>query len=85
VQDADVNDGNTFLDKVEVDVNMLCALILNGVGGEVDDADIVTVDESALRQWSMELLEELPEPTTFSHAIGHEAILNLGARMGDDV
>jgi hypothetical protein len=85
VQDVDVNDGNTFLDKVEVDVNMLCALILNGVGGEVDGADIVIVDESALRQWSMELREEPPEPTTFSHAIGHEAILNLGTRMGDDV
>jgi hypothetical protein len=29
---------------------MLCTytLVLNGVGGEVDDADIITVDESAL-------------------------------------
>jgi hypothetical protein len=33
----------------------------------------------------MELLEELPEPTSFSHAICHGAILSLGARSGDDV
>jgi hypothetical protein len=33
----------------------------------------------------MELLEELVEPTSFSHAIGHDAILSLGARSRDDV
>jgi hypothetical protein len=33
----------------------------------------------------MELLDELPEPTSFSHAVGHDAILSLGARSGDDV
>jgi hypothetical protein len=33
----------------------------------------------------MELLEELSEPTTFRHAIGHGVIHNLGARSGDDV
>jgi hypothetical protein len=30
----------------------------------------------------MELLEELPEPTSFSHAVGHGMILSLGARPG---
>jgi hypothetical protein len=33
----------------------------------------------------MELLEELPEPTSFDHAVGYDVILNLGARAGDDV
>jgi hypothetical protein len=41
-------DGNAFLDEVEVDLNMLCMLVLNGVGGDVDSADVVVVDESAL-------------------------------------
>jgi hypothetical protein len=36
---------------------MLRALVLNGVGGEVDDADIVIVDEGDLQQWSVELLK----------------------------
>jgi hypothetical protein len=61
VQDADIIDVNAFPDEVEVDLDMLCVLVLNRVGGEVDGAEVVAVDESALRQWSMELLEELPE------------------------
>jgi hypothetical protein len=75
VQDANIIDGNVFLDEVEVDLDMFHTLVLNGVGGEVDSADVVGVDESALGQRSMELLEELPEPTSFSH----------GTRTGDDV
>jgi hypothetical protein len=33
----------------------------------------------------MELLEELPEPTSFNHVVGHDAILSLSAQSGDDV
>jgi hypothetical protein len=44
---------------VDIDLDMLGALMLNGVGREVDGADVVTVDESGLRQWGIELLEEL--------------------------
>jgi hypothetical protein len=88
VQDADITNDNVFPGEVEVDLDMLCTLVLNRVGEEVDDIDVVTVDESALRQWSMELLEELSEPigfgVSFSHAVGHDVILSLGARAGDD-
>jgi hypothetical protein len=48
VQDVDITDGNTFPDEVVVDLDMLCTLVLNGVGGEVDSADVVAVDEIAL-------------------------------------
>jgi hypothetical protein len=33
----------------------------------------------------MELLEEMPEPASLSHAIGHDTILSLDARSRDDV
>jgi hypothetical protein len=85
MQDANITDGNAFSDEVKVDLDMLCTLVLNEVGGEVDSADIIAVDKSALRQQSMELLEELPEPTGFSHAIGNNVILNLRPRAGHDV
>jgi archaellum component FlaC len=49
MQDADITDVNAFLDEVEVDLDMLCTLVLNEVRGEVDSADIVIVDENALR------------------------------------
>jgi hypothetical protein len=48
VQDADITDGNMFLDEVEVDLDLLYALVLNEIGGEVDGADVVTVDEITL-------------------------------------
>jgi hypothetical protein len=57
VQDADITDGHAFPHKVEVDFDTLRALVRNGVGGEVDDVDVVTVDEGALRQRSVELLK----------------------------
>jgi hypothetical protein len=48
MQDADITVRNTLLNEVEVDLDMLHTLVLNGVGGEVDDVDVVSVDESAL-------------------------------------
>jgi hypothetical protein len=42
---------------VEVDLDMLRALVLNGVGGLIDGADVIIVDENALRQWSVKLLK----------------------------
>jgi hypothetical protein len=57
MQDADVTDGYAFPYKVKVDLNMLCGPVLNEVGEEVDDADVITVDEAALHQRSVELLK----------------------------
>jgi coenzyme F420-reducing hydrogenase gamma subunit len=56
VQDTDITDGNAFPHKVEVDLNMLYALVLNEVGKEIDSVDVVIV-EGALRQRDVELLK----------------------------
>jgi hypothetical protein len=39
----------TLMDEMEVDLNMLDALMLDGVSGEVDRVDVVVVDQSGLR------------------------------------
>jgi hypothetical protein len=54
---VDIIDGHIFPYKVEIDLNMLRAIVLNGVGGEVDGADVIAVDEGALYQQSMKLLK----------------------------
>jgi hypothetical protein len=46
VEDTNVPDDNTLVDKVKINLNMLGALMLNGVGGEVDGTDVVAVDQS---------------------------------------
>jgi hypothetical protein len=57
VQDMNITNGHVFTHKMEVDLDMLHTLVLNGVGRELDDIDVVTVDESALPQQSVELLK----------------------------
>jgi hypothetical protein len=46
VKDTNVPDGNTLTIKVKINLNMLGAVVLNEVGGEVDGADVVAADEA---------------------------------------
>jgi hypothetical protein len=46
VEDTNVPDGNVLADYVKINLNMLGALVLNEVGGEVDGADVVAVDQN---------------------------------------
>jgi hypothetical protein len=48
VEHTNVLNGNVLADKVKINLNMIGALVLNGVGGEVDGADIILVDQSGL-------------------------------------
>jgi hypothetical protein len=56
MQDANMTDRHAFPHEVEVDLDMLRALVMNGVSGDVDGVDVVTVDEGAIHQWNVELL-----------------------------
>jgi hypothetical protein len=69
--------------KVE-DGRPLVKMSANWVGGEVDGADVVAVDQRAPGEGTVELDEELPEPRSLRHAVGHDAVLRLGTRAGDD-
>jgi hypothetical protein len=79
VEDTNVPDGNVLTDKVNINLNMLDALVLNGVGGEVDDANVVVVDQSGPRQGAVELHKELTKPTHLCHIVGHDVVLCLSA------
>jgi hypothetical protein len=63
---------------------MLGPLVLHWVGGEVDRADVVAVDQRAPGQGAVKLGEELPEPGSLRHAVGHITVLRLGTRARDD-
>jgi hypothetical protein len=52
---TNVPNSNALADKVKINLNMLGALVLNEVGGEVDGVDVVTVDQSGPRQGAMQL------------------------------
>ena len=80
VKDPDVSNGNQLADEVEINLDMLRALMLDGVGGEVHIADVVAVDEGAATKRLVELEEELAQPGRLSHAVRHGAVLGLSTR-----
>jgi hypothetical protein len=57
MEDVDLTDDNLLSDKMKINLHMLGALMLNGVDGEVHDADIIAVDKCALRRRGLELVE----------------------------
>jgi hypothetical protein len=59
VKDANSSTHNSFADEVKVDLDMLRALVLDGVGGEVDGADVITENQDAHGQRAVELLKKL--------------------------
>jgi hypothetical protein len=69
----------TLSNKMKINLHMFGALMLNGVGGEVHGVDVVVVDESAPRRWTLELMEQLAQPGGLSHAVGDGAVLGFRA------
>jgi hypothetical protein len=51
MENVNLTNGNLLLDKMKINLHMLGVLMLNGVGGEVHDADIITVDRVVSRRW----------------------------------
>jgi hypothetical protein len=84
MEDADLTDDNLLLNEIKINLHMLRALMLNGVGGKVHDTDVVTVDESAARWQSLELMQELAQPGGLSHTIGDGTVLGFDAGAGDE-
>jgi hypothetical protein len=58
--------------------------MLHGIGGEVDCADVVAVDEGGALEGTVELVEELSQPGGLCHAVGHDAVLGLSTGARDD-
>jgi hypothetical protein len=54
---VDITNGNSLTHKVEINHNMLRALMLNRVGAEVDSADVVTIDKIQTWQRTVKLLK----------------------------
>jgi hypothetical protein len=47
--------------------------MLHGIGGEVDRADVVAIDEGGTLKGVVELLEKLAQPGGLCHAVGHKS------------
>jgi hypothetical protein len=46
---VNIFDGDALMDEMEINLNMLGTLMLDGVGGEVECADVIMIDEGSPR------------------------------------
>ena len=82
MKNADAPKSHLLSHEVNVELNMLRATMMNGVGREVDCRDIVTVDNGGLRDVKEQLLEKQPKPQALGDGIGHSTILSLSTGAG---
>ena len=52
-----------FLNKVYIHLNMLSALMLDGIAGEIDGTNVIAVHQSSLRKGEVKLQKEVAKPT----------------------
>jgi hypothetical protein len=77
MEDTDLTNDHILSDKMEINLQMFDALMLNGVDGEVHDTDIVTVDKCASRMWALELMEQPTQVGGLRYIVGDDAVLSL--------
>jgi hypothetical protein len=67
--------GNMIANKVKIDLDVLGALVLDGVRWHVYGANIFAKHNRSWRRWSMKLVEELANPTGLDNSVSHNMIL----------
>ena len=77
IEDPNIADSNPVVNEVQVDLHMLRSLMLNGVGGEIHDTDVVAVDERALGERAVELRQELSKPGCLRYVVSDSMVLRL--------
>jgi hypothetical protein len=59
MENPNISNRHPVTNEVQVNLHMLRPLMLNRVGGEVQSADVVEVDERALGERAVKLSQEL--------------------------
>jgi len=73
-----------FPNKMDINLNVLGASMMNRVGGEVDRRNIVTVDNRGLVNRRQELMQKLTKPGTLGDDVGNGTVLRFSTGAGDN-
>jgi hypothetical protein len=68
---------------MEINLNMLCLLMLHWVAGEIYNTDIIAIDQGGTTRGVTKLKKQLMQPSSFSNTICHNTIFSFGTRSGD--
>jgi hypothetical protein len=80
MENPNIANSHSVTNEVQVNLHMLRPLMLNRVGGEVHDVDVVAVDERALGERALKLSQELSEPGCLSHSVSNSPVLRLSTQ-----
>jgi hypothetical protein len=70
---------------VKINLDVLGALMLDGVGGHVGSTDVVTVHQCSVTKRDVEFQEELAQPCSLYNSICQNVILSFSTRPRDNV
>jgi hypothetical protein len=65
--------------------NMFGVLMLDGVGGEVYDTNVVAVDKCTPAERRVKLLQQLAQPASFRDVICNNPVFSLSTWLKDDI
>jgi hypothetical protein len=80
MMNAELAQLNAFPDEVNVQLDVLGALVMNWIRRHVDGGDVVAEYYRDLRDGTVELAEELSEPDAFGRGVRHSAVFRFRAR-----
>ena len=80
MQDTKSTNCNSLSDEVKVDLDVFGALMLNWIGGHVDDTDVVIVHQCGAAKRGVQLLVKLTQPGGLGNSISHRAIFGFNTR-----
>jgi hypothetical protein len=83
-ENPNITGGDMLKDEVHVDLYVLCALMLHRIGGDVDRADVIAVDEGGTLERVVELLQKPAWPGSLGHVVGHSTIHGVSTRARDN-
>jgi hypothetical protein len=68
---------------MNIQFNMLCTTMMDGILGEVDSRYVVAVHHNSLGNLEVQLTKKLSKPTTFSNNVRNSTVLRFRARARD--
>jgi len=81
MKDADSSFSNTLPNKMKINLNMFGALMLDGIGGHVDGADVVAVNQGSPANRRVQLNQKLAQPRNFCNSMGDSSVFGVSTGM----
>ena len=83
VKDASFAESHPVMNEVQVNLNMLSALMLGRVARKIRCVDIVTIHDSSTSRRKLEFMEKLTQPARLSHTVSNASVLSFCTRTRD--